>query len=260
MHKFFLLFTFFFSLVSHPLFSQESGKKIQHVSTFEIDPLGNCYYLSNDDLIKTNAQGKELVRYSMKNLGKPSSIDVSNPLRILVFYAAQAVIRILDNNLIDQSELDIRSLGILQPKVIAGTPDQGIWIFDEISAGLIKIDTKLKSNALSVDLTQLLGRRPNPLQLIANQYWLVMVEQQGIIVFDQFGSKLKSIPLEKSPVTLQLSENSLFFTDREELMNYNMNLNTFRKENNFCSKTAVKAYFSEGKCWFLEEETLYIPQ
>ncbi|MBK9638870.1 MAG: hypothetical protein IPO63_14070 [Bacteroidetes bacterium] len=255
---FLLLFIVFHAAFS--TFAQQERKQIDNVSNFEVDPLGNCYYLKNDELVKVNNAGKELVRYSMKNLGAPSAIDVNNPLRILVFYSAQAVIRILDNNLVDQSELDLRSMGIIQPKVMAGTPDQGIWIFDEISASLIKIDTRLKSSALSVDLTQLTGRRPNPLRLIANQNWVVMHDQQGIIIFDQFGTKLKSIPLDTPSIVLQLSENSLIYSDKGQLMSYQMNLNAFQKENNLCPKNAVKAYFSEEKCWFLDQETLYFPQ
>lgn len=249
-----VLFSYAFSNAQTPL------KTIDNVSNFEIDPLGNCYYVKSDDLVKVNTNGKELVRYSMKNLGTPSAIDVSNPLRILVFYSSQAVIRVLDNNLIDQSELDLRSMGIIQPKVMAGTPDQGIWIFDEISASLVKIDTKLKSSALSVDLNQLTGRRPNPVRLIANQNWVIMQDQQGIIIFDQFGTKLKSIPLEKATNVLQLNENTLFYSDNGQLMSYQMTINTFQKENNLCPKNAVKVYFSEVKCWYLEQETLFLPQ
>jgi hypothetical protein len=259
MHKYILLILITF-YSSFPSYAQLQIKPIENVSNFEVDPLGNCYYLRNDEVIKVNALGKELVRYSMKNLGAPSAIDVSNPLRILVFYSAQAVIRILDNNLVDQSELDLRSMGIIQPKVIAGTPDQGIWIFDEISASLIKIDTRLNSSALSIDLTQLTGRRPNPIRLIANQNWVIMHDQQGIILFDQFGTKLKSIPLDTPSIVLQLSENSLIYSDKGQLMSYQMNLNAFQKENNLCPKNAVKAYFSEEKCWFLDQETLYFPQ
>jgi hypothetical protein len=249
-----VIFSFTFSHAQIP------NKTIANVSNFEIDPHGNCYYWKDDDLVKLNTSGKELVRYSMKNLGTPSAIDVSNPLRILVFYSSQAVIRVLDNNLIDQSELDLRSMGIIQPKVMAGTPDQGIWIFDEISASLIKIDTKLKSTALSVDLNQLIGRRPNPVRLIANQNWIIMQDQQGIIIFDQFGTKLKSIPTDKPTNVLQLTENSLWYSENGQLMSYQMIINAFQKETNLCPKNAVKVYFSEAKCWYLEQETLYLPQ
>lgn len=255
-----ILYTLVFVLLSCAFSkAQNPPKTIENVSNFEIDPLGNCYYLKSDDLVKVSVNGKELVRYSMKNLGPPSAIDVSNPLRILVFYSSQAVIRVLDNNLIDQSELDLRSMGILQPKVMAGTPDQGIWIFDEISASLIKIDTQLKSTALSVDLNQLLGRRPNPVRLIANQNWVIMQDEQGIIIFDQFGTKLKSILLEKPTNVLQLNENTLFYSENGQFMSYQMTLNAFQKENNLCPKNAVKVYFSEVKCWYIEHETLFLP-
>ncbi|MBP6513251.1 MAG: hypothetical protein KA347_11325, partial [Bacteroidia bacterium] len=66
MHKFILLI-----LISYystfPSYAQLQIKPIENVSNFEVDPLGNCYYLRNDEVIKVNALGKELVRYSMKN-------------------------------------------------------------------------------------------------------------------------------------------------------------------------------------------------
>ena len=87
-----------------------------------------------------------------------------------------------------------------------------------------------------------------------------MHDQQGIILFDQFGTKLKSIPLDTPSIVLQLSENSLIYSDKGQLMSYQMNLNAFQKENNLCPQNAVKAYFSEEKCWHLDQETLYFPQ
>ncbi|MBL7924583.1 MAG: hypothetical protein JNL88_10335 [Bacteroidia bacterium] len=255
-----LIFLLVFTLNTGPSFAQVSGRSIPSVSNFELDPLGNCYYQSGSDIIKLNKEGKELVRYSMKDLGRPSSFDVGNPMRILVFYAEFAIIRILDNNLVDQSELDLRTLGLLQPKAIAGTPDQGIWIFEEISGALIKLDAKLNTPAISVDLNQLLGRRPSPSRLLANQEWLIFVDQQEVIVFDQFGTKFKSIPFHEKPRLVQIAENELTIDSGDELLRYQLRLNQLRKEKSTIPTKAIKAYLSEEKYWFIQDQNLFLAQ
>lgn len=203
---------------------------VQQVIRFRIDPLGNCYYQKGSDIIKLNSQGKELVRYSMKDLGTPTSFDVSNPMRILIFYAEFAVIRILDNNLVDQSEINLRNMGIIQPKAMAGTPDQGIWIYDDISGNLVKIDNKLGASVISVDLSQLLQRRPVPLALQANQQWIAWLDNEEIIVFDQFGTKLKSFKIKDRPVLFQLGEQSISYTQSGQKITHHLRLNGIEEE------------------------------
>lgn len=242
------------------LYGQEFRDSISSVSDFNIDPFGNCYYLKGTDIIKINNKGKELVRYSVKNIGAPSTIDVSNPMRILIFYADFATVRILDNNLIDQSEIDLREINVLQPRVMAGTPDQGIWVYDEISGSLIKIDTKLKTSAFSVDLNQLLGRRPNPTLLLATQEWIIMKDTKELLIFDPFGSKVRSIALLSEPNLIQLKENLLLFNNKNELITYNLRINAELKENSICPLSSTKCLVYERKCWYILNKTLYVPQ
>jgi len=233
---------------------------ISAVQDFNLDPLGNCYYLKGTDIIKMNNRGYEMVRYSMKNIGAPSSFDVSNPMRILIFYAEFATIRILDNNLVDQSEINLRELGLLQPRVMAGSPDQGIWVYDEIPGTLVKIDVRLKTSNLSVDLNQLLGRRPNPTLLLANQTWLILKDSKEILVFDQFGSKVKSIRFEQDPQLIQLKDDLLMIHLNNELTTYNLTLNAESKEAFPCPAASSKCLLSGGKCWYILDQTLYLPQ
>lgn len=232
---------------------------IQQVLKFRLDPLGNCYYQRGSDIVKLNAQGKELVRYSMKDLGTPTSFDVSNPMRILVFYAEFAVIRILDNNLVDQSEINLRNMGIIQPKAMAGTPDQGIWIYDDISGNLVKIDNKLGASVISVDLSQLLQRRPVPLALHANQQWISWLDNEEIIVFDQFGTKLKSFKIKERPVLFQLGEQSISYTQAGQKITHYLRLNSLEEEEFPGPSKAQEAAYSGTKLWYLQNGTLHIP-
>jgi hypothetical protein len=237
----------------------QARDSVQQVIQFRLDPLGNCYYQKGSDIVKLNAQGKELVRYSMKDLGTPTSFDVSNPMRILIFYAEFAVIRILDNNLVDQSEINLRNMGIIQPKAMAGTPDQGIWIYDDISGNLVKIDNKLGASVISVDLSQLLQRRPVPLALQANQQWIAWLDNEEIIVFDQFGTKLKSFKIKERPVLFQLGEQSISFTQSGQKITHYLRLNSLEEEELKVPLQAQEAAYSGNKLWYLRNGTLYIP-
>ncbi|MFN8153288.1 MAG: hypothetical protein U0Y08_03240 [Bacteroidia bacterium] len=242
---FFWLFILFFSKVS----AQDSLISVV-ADNFRLDPIGNCYFQNKTDIIRLSSLGYTNVRFSMKDLGQPSSFDVSNPMRILVFYSDFAVIRILDNNLVLQSEIQLRNLGFQQPRAIAGTPDQGIWVYDEISGTLSKLNTRLGNLSTTVDLSQLLGRRPNPVQLLANQYWIILAEAGELIVFDQFGTKVRSVKLESPTRTLQLEENNLVFSEDNQLISMQLRTGITTREPIRCHPMASNFQIQKNRCWY----------
>ncbi len=244
-------------------FSFAQKAKIQCISgvvDFALDPMGNCYYLKNGDLIKANKEGKEIVRYSRKNIGPPTSFDVSNPLRILLFYAEFATVRVLDNNLIDQSEIDLRSMGFLQPRAMAGSPDQGIWIYEEITGNLVKLDNRLGTAALSVDLNQLLGKRPQPTAMQTSRLWVIMQDKTGLIVFDQFGALYKRIPLSKTPLLVQLNDEELVYEENNRLQKLHLKLLTQSEKPIPQHLTGDKILLNESSAWTLKDQELCLYQ
>ncbi|UPT66170.1 MAG: hypothetical protein M0D57_17035 [Sphingobacteriales bacterium JAD_PAG50586_3] len=51
-----------------------------------VDKLDNVYVINDNEIFKYKPDGKLFNRYSNKSLGKVTMIDVSNPLKILLFY------------------------------------------------------------------------------------------------------------------------------------------------------------------------------
>src|SRR5687767_905048 len=74
-------FLIIFLLAALPGFSQKGYKLIATIKTeggfFTSDNQSNIYLVKNDELIKYNKEGKELYRYSNKNLGNITYVDAS---------------------------------------------------------------------------------------------------------------------------------------------------------------------------------------
>ena len=64
------------------ILEKEYDIKADFIST---DQLGNFYIIKNSELIKINADNNQTLRYSNNLFGKISSVDPSDPFRILIF-------------------------------------------------------------------------------------------------------------------------------------------------------------------------------
>src|SRR5436190_11164720 len=64
---------------------------------FATDRLGNAYVIADNQLLEFDTLGKPKVSYSNFDSGIISSVDASNPLKILLFYPDFARIELLNN-------------------------------------------------------------------------------------------------------------------------------------------------------------------
>jgi len=82
---------------------QQKWKELWSVAvkgnTIEVDNLGDVYVLANQDIIKYKNGGQLYRLYSNKSLGNISRIDVSNPLKTLVFYRDLSRLVFIDNTI-----------------------------------------------------------------------------------------------------------------------------------------------------------------
>lgn len=209
----------FFSLNSLSIPSQLKTYKTlsfqQGYDDFQIDHYGFIYQINSDDLIKRNGKGEELYRYSNKFLGEITQLDVSNPLRPLLFYADQGVIAVLDNTLSQQKHIiSLNQIGLYQAKCIANSNfDNGIWLFDIDVNEIIKINTHSEITYRSGNLSVILEKMTGPvLKLIEKNKKLYAITKNEIFILDQFGALLKTTPVSASN-GLILNENNLLCYD-----------------------------------------------
>ena len=79
---------------------------------------------------------------------------------------------------------------------MASSYNNGLWVFDQLSFSLVRLDDRLQETNRTGSLLQLLGEAIEPIQLIEGKQWLYLLDKKlGIYVFDLFGTYYKRIPV-----------------------------------------------------------------
>jgi len=185
------------SLLSCSLYGQDSlsSKPYRTLSgsfvDFEADPLGNIYLLSsNNQLKKINGRGDSMgVFNDVRRYGKLSSVDVTNPLKCLLYYRGFSTIVVLDRFLQPVNTIDLRRQSVFQVRAIAQSFDNKIWIYDEQNQQLKKIDDNGTVLLSSADLRMVFDEVPSPEKIVDQDGYVYLYDREkGVYVFDIYGA------------------------------------------------------------------------
>lgn len=157
---------------------------------FTIDNLDNIYVLNSRNQIKKfNANGDSVAIYNdIRKFGNVTLIDVSNPMKILLYYRDFATVVMLDRFLNAVNSIDLRKQNIFQAKAIGQSYDNKIWVYDELENKLKKVDEEGKLLQETPDFRLFLGAAPSPVKIFdENKFVYVYDSIYGVYVFDYFG-------------------------------------------------------------------------
>jgi hypothetical protein len=158
---------------------------------FTVDNLGNCFIVSSSGQIKKlNSDGDSSgVFNDVRRYGKLFSIDVSNPLKVLLYFKNFGTVLVLDRFLNVRSTIDLRRQNLFQVKAIGQSYDNNIWVFDEQESKLKKVGDDGKVIDQSADFRMIFDSMPSP-QVIIDQEKLVYLYDsiKGVYVFDYYGA------------------------------------------------------------------------
>ncbi len=166
---------------------------------FTVDNLDNIYVLNSRNQIKKfNANGDSVGNYNdVKKFGQATLIDVSNPLKVLLYYRDFATVVMLDRFLNPVNSIDLRKQNIFQAKAIGQSYDNKIWVYDELDNKLKKIDEEGKLLQETPDFRLLLNAAPSPLKIFdENRYVYVYDSIYGVYVFDYYGALKNNIMID----------------------------------------------------------------
>ena len=160
-------------------------------TSFNIDNLDNIYLLNPGDQLKKLSSSYDSIAVfnDVKRYGKLYSMDVTNPLKVLLYYKNYSTVVVLDRQLNVRNSIDFRRQNIFRVKAMATSYDNNIWIFDEQDLKLKKIDEQGTVLQETVDCRQLFDTVPSPEQIIDRDGFVYLYDPaKGFYIFDYYGS------------------------------------------------------------------------
>jgi hypothetical protein len=219
---------FFFSILAFALlaFTTQEYRLINSIPFTNVklttDNLGNAYVIMENQLLQFDTLGKPKAVYAERNAGQLHSIDVTNPLKPLLFFPDFAQLQILDSKLALQSSVYLRNFNIIQPVAVGQSNQGGYWVFDLQDYQLKKIDLNLQLKFESGNVAQTLGYSPFPNFLLESENNVYLNNPKtGILVFDQYATYIKTIAID-SLKSFQIIGNELLFIKDNKLMKHNL--------------------------------------
>ncbi|MDC0230576.1 hypothetical protein OAK19_01285 [Aureispira] len=199
---------------------QTINKKVRWM---EVDKMKQLYLIKDDhSLLKYDSDGKFICQFNENTLGEISFIDISNPFRILVYYNDYATVVFLDRTLSEIQRHDFSDLDIPQIQAICTASDNNIWLFDNNSYTLKKVNNQNDILLESADLNLLISEGLIPNRMIEFETKVYLNSPNiGILVFDVFGNYIKTLDIKELDF-FQLYEGQIFYVKNKSFKTYHL--------------------------------------
>jgi hypothetical protein len=153
-----------------------------------VDGLSNLYLISDKNRVeKYDSTGRLQGFYVNNRLGPATSIDLQNPLKIMLWYADQQQIVFLDRTLSEMGVINLQNSGFQQVSAAAASSDGNIWLYDAVDFRLYKLspDGKRLFESQATNLFDLPPRQATQLMENNGSVWLAE-HDHAVWEFDLF--------------------------------------------------------------------------
>lgn len=206
MHRYLILIAFIITMWL-PVLGQDFCIK-QPTTFIDIDLQGNLFLCYRTSLSKFDSNGKLLYTYSNAILGDISSIDVGNPLRILLFYNESNTLVFLNQQLAEIGDpIDLTLLTNGEPINAAMASNGGFWLYDAASYTLNQFNNNRILMRQSENLSYLLNSE-QPIYIVEQNKQVYLQTPTKVFVFDAYASLLHTLPI-NSPNKISIEKQSV---------------------------------------------------
>ncbi|HJS54795.1 MAG TPA: hypothetical protein VJ765_09635 [Chitinophagaceae bacterium] len=231
------------------------------IIAFAADNFDDIYLLNSyDRLKKINANGDSVAVFNnVRKYGKLAHIDVSNPLRTLLYYKDFSTVVILDRLLAVRSTIDLRKQDIFQVQAVCLSYDNKLWLYDEFEHKLKKIDEDGKLLFSTTDFRQLFDEAFSFTSICDQDGFLYLYDKnKGVYVFDYYGT-LKNIFSLTGYSNFKVTGKFITGTRNDSLIRYqpaNLLLQGIKLPEAFRKARSIN--FTATKAYALKEDELQI--
>ncbi len=230
---------------------------------FSVDNLDNLYLINTENqLKKINNNGDSAgVFNDVRRYGKLYSLDVTNPLKILLYYKNFSTIVALDRFLNNRNSIDLRKQNMFRVKAVAMAYDNNLWVVDEQEFKLKKIDEQGKVLFETIDWRQLFDTVPSPDCIFDREGYVYLYDsKKGFYIFDYYGAFKNRLNFTGWSNT-EVSGNTVYGFADKKLYSYrqsSLNIKEYLLPAFFGKYSTIKAI--NGKVYLLKKEGIDVYQ
>lgn len=178
----------YFLIFLNLLLSQQDDVLLkQEHQSFCIDHLGSIYLLNRTEVTKCDIAGDNLP-YSNSFWGNITSIDISDPLRVILFYKDFNKVDLLDRNFAKiGSSIDLYDFSENDTDLICSSQKGGFWTYNMIDNQAIHYRSNGEISTESILLTGFFENESPDWMIESESRIFLLYENNGLLVLDENG-------------------------------------------------------------------------
>lgn len=189
----------------------------------EIDRLGNIYLVKGNVVAKYDAEMNFLCAYDNYPAGSMSSLDVSNPFKVIVFYSEFNKLMYLDSKFAElRSPIMLDDAELYNTKVVCSSSFGGFWVFDEQNVCVRRVDSNLEISQQGTNIYDKLADADVIAMRESINYLFLFADDGKILVLDKFGNFYRSMEVGGSCTDFCIDNDVLYYSQNGEISAYDV--------------------------------------
>jgi hypothetical protein len=221
------------------------------------DGIGNYWVISGSKVSKIDAKGQTIAHYSNILLGNPSSLDSSDPFRVMVFYNQNQNILFLNNDAaIIGKPINFVDIGLGEVVLSCRSSLGGIWLLHREKAELLRYNNQFNAVEQRISIGDEF-KNYDPKQMTEHGGILYISLNKSIIArFDTYGAQL--IPLDiLHEGYFRIEANYLWVKHNNLFWKYNLNDLNEHPETYRCSCHSIPLTINKAVACFNGKEFIF---
>lgn len=200
--------------------------KIDSLSKWKADGLGNVYVFKNNVINKYDSLGVFKFSESQKNVGSIKDVLPVNAMKVLLFSEEQQMICSSDNTLTNYSGcIDLSSLDIEYATMVSSSsqPDK-FWVFDQINYDLVLYSLLGTQSQKITNIKRTIGF--NSIEYLKEHENKLFIYDKtiGLYLFDIYGSVINFYPI-LGATSIAVSNNLVLFQFENSMLIWDFKTN-----------------------------------
>jgi hypothetical protein len=236
--------------------SEKTTYLIDSSDIWTADVFGNIYITKKEVIEKYDSIGNFKFSQSQKSIGRLSSIQTINTMKLIVFSEEQQVVCFLDNTLTPyESCIDFidQNIGNATRIAVSAQSDK-FWVYDQLNSRLHLLSLSQTDQAQKIENVKGILNTNQISELLEYENILYLVDPiKGVYILDMYGSLINFI--EKSNIEdIQVELNYIYLLCNGEIIQ--IDIETLKENKIICPNKGIKEFRKIGSNYYFRSNNI----